>query len=161
MAGRESPLWQRIALAATVALALVGMHHLTTSDCSEPVAHHAVVHVVEPGSSLDSWQGNPSSGDASVEDLTPGLVCLALLVAVGVVFRAVGGVLARRRDVVSASPNGRALWRLDGDGSVHRSLDRGNWSEVGRASRVEAFASADEVAYVATGTSIETLVATQ
>ncbi|MDA2988888.1 MAG: DUF305 domain-containing protein [Actinomycetota bacterium] len=63
--------------------------------------------------------------------------------------------------LVSASPSGSALWRLDGDGSVHRSADGDNWTAVGRASRVEAFASADEVAYVATGTSIETLVATQ
>ncbi|MDA2988887.1 MAG: DUF6153 family protein [Actinomycetota bacterium] len=119
MAGRKSPLWQRIALAATVALALVGMHHLTTSDCSEPVAHHAVVHVVEPGSSLDSSQGNPSSGDASVDGLTPGLVCLALLVAVGVVFRAVGGVLARRRDVQRVHQDWAVTSRFDDPPDLH------------------------------------------
>lgn len=98
-AQRDSPLWQRVLLSATVALALVGMHHLTSLGCSEPVADHAVVHVVELETSLDSSLGDRSSGDASVDDLTPGLVCLALLVAVGVVFRAVGGILTRRRDM--------------------------------------------------------------
>jgi hypothetical protein len=119
VAGRESPLWQRIALAATVAIALVGMHHLTTLGCSEPVAHHSVVHIVEPETSLASSPGNPSSGDASVEDLTPGLVCLALLVAVGVVFRAVGGVLTRRRDVQRVHQEWAVTSRIDDPPDLH------------------------------------------
>lgn len=119
MPGRESPLWQRIALAATVAAALVGMHHLTAVGCSEPVAHHAVVHVGEPESSLDSSPGNPRSGDASVDDLTPGLVCLALLVAVGVVSRAIGGVLTRRRDVQRVHQDWAVTSRIDDPPDLH------------------------------------------
>lgn len=65
--------------------------------------------------------------------------------------RGVPGVL------VSASASGNALWRLDGDGSVHRSDDGVRWRETGRVSRVEAFAAGDDVAYAATGNSIETL----
>lgn len=61
--------------------------------------------------------------------------------------------------LVSASPSGRTLWRLDGDGTVHRSEDGAQWRDVGRVSRVEALTATDEEVYVATGTSIETLVA--
>lgn len=61
--------------------------------------------------------------------------------------------------LVSASPSGRSLWRLNGDGSVHRTTDGSNWREVGRVSRVEAIAAADETAYVVTGSSVETLTA--
>ncbi len=63
--------------------------------------------------------------------------------------------------LVSASPSGSALWRLDGDGTVHRSTDGAAWSDVGRVSRVEAFAASDDVAYAATGASIEKLMASQ
>lgn len=59
--------------------------------------------------------------------------------------------------LVSASPSGNFLWRLDGDGSVHRSDDGTQWREVGRVSRVEALAATDDAAYAVTGTSIETL----
>jgi len=57
--------------------------------------------------------------------------------------------------LVSSSPSGRSLWRLDGDGSVHQSSDGENWREAGRASRVEAFTATDDAAYVVTGTSVE------
>lgn len=57
--------------------------------------------------------------------------------------------------LVSASPSGETLWRLDGDGSVHQSSDGETWREAGRVSRVEAFAATDEEAYVVTGKSVE------
>lgn len=63
----------------------------------------------------------------------------------------VAGILA------SSSPSGNFLWRLDGDGSIHRSDDGTQWREVGRVSRVEALAATDDEAYAVTGTSIETL----
>ncbi len=59
--------------------------------------------------------------------------------------------------LVSASPSGNFLWRLDGDGTVHRSEDGAQWREAGRVSRVEAFAANDDAAYVATGNSIGTI----
>lgn len=119
MAGRESPMWQRIALAAAVSLALVGMHHLTSFGCPEPVGHHAAVHVVEPETPLVSSPENPSLSDASVKDLMPGLICLALLVAVGVVFRAVAGVLTRRRDVRHVHQDWAVLSRIDDPPDLH------------------------------------------
>lgn len=60
--------------------------------------------------------------------------------------------------LVSSSPSGNALWRVNDDGSVHRSSDGQNWSELGRVSRVEAFAAMDDVAFVVTGTSVERIV---
>jgi uncharacterized protein (DUF305 family) len=59
--------------------------------------------------------------------------------------------------LISASPSGSSLWRLAGDGSVHRSTDGAAWSEIGRVSRVEAFAATEDGAYAATGSSIEVL----
>lgn len=59
--------------------------------------------------------------------------------------------------LVAATPDGSALWRLDGDGSVHLSADGVSWREIGRVSRVEALAATADTAYVATGTSVEIL----
>lgn len=96
--GRHLPLLQRIMLAASVVIALVGMHHLTSLGCMEPVAHHGVVQEFEAGLSSGLSPEN-STTDSPDNGVTAGLVCLALLIAVGVVFRAAGGVLTRRRSV--------------------------------------------------------------
>lgn len=95
----RGPLWQRVLLAVTMALALVGMHHLTSQVCVEPGAHHGAIHSVTFADPLDP---HPDSSDAGAfDELTPGLVCLALLVTVGVVVRAVSVVMARRRDLLA------------------------------------------------------------
>jgi uncharacterized protein (DUF305 family) len=57
--------------------------------------------------------------------------------------------------LVSASPNGEALWRVDQDGSVHRSLNGQSWEQVGSVNRIEAFAADTNKAYAVTGTSLE------
>ncbi len=57
--------------------------------------------------------------------------------------------------LVAASPDGNALWRVDQDGSVHRTLDAVAWDRVGSVSRIEAFAADFDVAYAITGTSLE------
>lgn len=59
--------------------------------------------------------------------------------------------------LVAASPNGKALWRVDRDGSVHRTIDGLSWDHIGSVSRIEAFAADDNEAYAITGTSIETI----
>lgn len=59
--------------------------------------------------------------------------------------------------LVAASPDESVLWRLDGDGSVHRSTDGQRWNEAGRASQVEALAGDATSAYVVTGNSVAVL----
>lgn len=59
--------------------------------------------------------------------------------------------------MLSASPDGNSLWRVDRDGSVHRTTDAKAWDRIGSVSRIEAFAADFDVAYAITGTSIETI----
>lgn len=96
ISSREAPLWQRLLLAFAMVVAVVGMHHLTSLGCGEPVAHHAVIEGADSASDSE-----PSGGTSGVSPVrhgsVPGLVCLALLIAVGVVFRVVGGLLVRKR----------------------------------------------------------------
>ena len=61
--------------------------------------------------------------------------------------------------LLAASDNASALWRLDGDGTVHRTLDGVAWEQQGRVSRVEALAASEGKAYVITGTTVETIAA--
>lgn len=61
--------------------------------------------------------------------------------------------------LVAASPDGKALWRVDRDGSVHRSLDAVTWAKVGSVTRIEAFAADFDKAYAVTGNSLETIYA--
>lgn len=57
--------------------------------------------------------------------------------------------------LVATSPNGEALWRVDQEGSVHRTLDGESWDQIGSVSRIEAFAADVSKAYAVTGTSLE------
>jgi uncharacterized protein (DUF305 family) len=57
--------------------------------------------------------------------------------------------------LLAASPDGNALWRVDRDGSVHRTIDAKKWNRIGSVSRIEAFAADFDVAYALTGTSLE------
>jgi hypothetical protein len=59
--------------------------------------------------------------------------------------------------LVAASPDGNALWRVDRDGSVHRTVDAKKWNRIGSVSRIEAFVADFDVAYALTGTSLETI----
>lgn len=59
--------------------------------------------------------------------------------------------------LVATSPSGASLWRLDGDGGVHRSSDGNVWQDMGSVSRVEAFAATDDAAFAVTGTTIDIL----
>ena len=66
-----------------------------------------------------------------------------------VVVRDVPGLL------VAASPDGSVLWRMDGDGVVHRTRDGLTWEERGKVTSVEAFAGDAERAYAVTGRTVE------
>lgn len=109
---QESPLWQRLLLAVTVALSVVGMHHLASIVCSQPVAHHEAVHVAAAEPSTDSPQQAPDS-DSSLQDWTPGIACVALLIAVGVVLRTTRGSAARRRDLLERKLEARVSPRIE------------------------------------------------
>lgn len=115
---QEGPLWQRLLLAVTVALSVVGMHHLTSVACSQPVAHHEVVHVAAAKLLTDSPERTPDSNTA-VQDLTPGVACLALLIAVGVVLRAMRGFAARRRDLLEAKHEATVSPRIEDPPDLH------------------------------------------
>ena len=118
MTRQGSPLWQRLLLAVAVALAVVGMHHLASPGCAEPVAHHGVSFVVGAEPMSDSPQGELDS-DTTLQDMTPGLACLALLVAVGVILRATRGVTARRRDLLERKHEARVSPRIEDPPDLH------------------------------------------
>ncbi len=59
--------------------------------------------------------------------------------------------------LLAASEDGSALWRIDRDGSVFRTLDGVEWSAAGRVLSVEAFAAKRDRAFAVTMTSIQTL----
>ncbi len=61
--------------------------------------------------------------------------------------------------LVAASPNGEALWRVDREGSIHRTFDGDSWDRIGSVSRIEAFAADVSTAYAITGTSLEIITA--
>lgn len=57
--------------------------------------------------------------------------------------------------LIAVSPDGQIVWRLDRDGSVHRSVDGKRWSSEGTVSRVEAFAADRDRAYAVTPQGIQ------
>jgi uncharacterized protein (DUF305 family) len=59
--------------------------------------------------------------------------------------------------LLAASEDGSALWRIDRDGSVHRTLDGEKWSPAGRVLSVEAFAAERDRAFAVTMTSLQVL----
>lgn len=59
--------------------------------------------------------------------------------------------------LLAASQDGQALWRIDRDGSVHRTLDGATWEQAGRVISVEAFAADRDQAYAVTMTSVQVL----
>jgi len=61
--------------------------------------------------------------------------------------------------LLAASGDGEALWRIDRDGSVHRTLDGQSWKATGRVISVEAFAADRDRAFAVTRTSLQTLSA--
>jgi uncharacterized protein (DUF305 family) len=69
--------------------------------------------------------------------------------AADVVVRDVPGLL------VAVSPDGRALWRMDDDGVVHRTRDGITWEERGQVTSVEALAGDAERAYAVTARSVQ------
>jgi uncharacterized protein (DUF305 family) len=59
--------------------------------------------------------------------------------------------------LLSASPSGDSLWRIDRDGSVHRTTGNGNWTQLGTVNRVETLVADSEVAYAVTSSSVEVI----
>ena len=57
--------------------------------------------------------------------------------------------------LLSAAPGGDALWRLDRDGSVHRTIDGQEWEPVGTVSRVEAFVADRDTAYAVSADGVQ------
>ena len=61
--------------------------------------------------------------------------------------------------LLAVATGGDALWRIDGDGSVHRTDDGAAWNDQGRVTQAEAIAATSDLAYVVTGQSVETIPA--
>ena len=59
--------------------------------------------------------------------------------------------------LLSVSPSGDSLWRIDRDGSAHRTTGKGSWTQIGTVNRVEAFVADSEVAYAVTSSSVEVI----
>lgn len=59
--------------------------------------------------------------------------------------------------LLAASGDGQALWRIDRDGAVHRTLDGSSWESAGRVISVEAFAADLDQAFSVTRTSVQIL----
>lgn len=59
--------------------------------------------------------------------------------------------------LLAASGDGAALWRIDRDGSVHRTLDGESWDAAGRVISVETFAADRDRAFAVTRTSLQIL----
>ena len=59
--------------------------------------------------------------------------------------------------LLAASGDGEALWRIDRDGSVHRTVDGRGWQAAGRVISVEAFAADRDRAFAVTRTSVQIL----
>lgn len=112
-AQRDSPLWQRVLLSATVALALVGMHHLTSLGCSGASAEHGTVHLVTEGP-LSGLEGNPVDHETLLDSSSPGLICLAVLIAFGVI-RPLREALLSRKHSIQCRPEDTAFASRTGD----------------------------------------------
>jgi len=59
--------------------------------------------------------------------------------------------------LLSTSPKGDAIWRVDADGSVHRSLDLQSWTQAGSLKEIEALAAEFDHAYAVTAQSVQRL----
>ena len=59
--------------------------------------------------------------------------------------------------LLSTSPKGDAIWRVDADGSVHRSLDLQSWTQAGSVKEIEALAAEFDHAYAVIAQSIQLL----
>jgi len=59
--------------------------------------------------------------------------------------------------LLSTSPNADAIWRVDADGNVHRSLDFQSWAQVGTVKEIEALAADFDHAYAVTAQSFQLL----
>jgi hypothetical protein len=58
--------------------------------------------------------------------------------------------------LLAASSDGRALWRIDDDGAVHRTTDGQSWEPQGSVEAVEALGATFDEAYVVTADSVLT-----
>lgn len=59
--------------------------------------------------------------------------------------------------LLAVSPDGDALWRVDPDGAVHRTLDGEVWEERGSVTKIEALIADRDTAYAVTGTSLQVI----
>lgn len=57
--------------------------------------------------------------------------------------------------LLAVSPDADALWRVDPDGAVYRTLDGEVWEERGSVTKIEALIADRDTAYAVTGTSLQ------
>jgi len=57
--------------------------------------------------------------------------------------------------LVTSSSDGKALWRVDIDGTVHRTMDGVVWESRGAVTSIEAFAAAADRAYAVTSSGLQ------
>ena len=59
--------------------------------------------------------------------------------------------------VLAAADDGSALWRVDPDGAVHRTLDGREWQQAGSVGAAEAVAASRNSAFIVTATGVRRL----
>ena len=84
------------------------------------------------------WLGTP---DAGLVTWRPGDPAVTVLDSPGV--------------LVAAATDGAALWRVDMDGSVHRTTDGATWEPVGAVTAIEALAADAQRAYAVTASGLQ------
>jgi hypothetical protein len=57
--------------------------------------------------------------------------------------------------LVASASDGTALWRVDIDGTVHRTTDGSAWEQVGAVTSIEALAADADRAYAVTATGLQ------
>jgi len=63
--------------------------------------------------------------------------------------------------LLATSPGGEVLWRVDPDGSFHRTTDAVAWESMGAVTRIEALVADVDRAFAVTGTSLEAVTTEQ
>tara|TARA_B100000123_G_scaffold129075_1_gene95189 strand:- start:2609 stop:2893 length:285 start_codon:yes stop_codon:yes gene_type:complete len=59
--------------------------------------------------------------------------------------------------LLATADDGSAMWRVDPDGSVHRTLDGRKWQQAGSVGAAEAIAASRNSAFIVTATGVRRL----
>jgi hypothetical protein len=59
--------------------------------------------------------------------------------------------------LLATADDGSAMWRVDPDGWVHRTLDGRNWQQAGSVGAAEAIAASRNSAFIVTATGVRRL----